>query len=147
MTAIDPVVISSRLRLISEYLEILRDFEGMELDEYLANVRHQLLAERILEIAIQAAIDINRHILRGLGVSETLNNEQAFLEMGRRSIISEELAQQLSQSGRFRNFLAHHYLDIDSRTVFSSIQDALQFYPIYLEQIIVYLETLEAENE
>jgi len=147
MNPINPVVISNRLRLISEYLEILRDFEGMELDEYLANVRHQLLAERILEIAIQAAIDINRHILRGLGVSEPLNNEQTFLEMGQRGPISVELAQQLSQSGRFRNFLAHHYLEIDSQIVFSSIQDILQFYPVYIEQIVAYLESLEAENE
>ncbi|AFY85312.1 type VII toxin-antitoxin system HepT family RNase toxin [Oscillatoria acuminata] len=143
MSSIEPVVVSSRIRLISEYLEILQDFEGMELGEYLANIRHQLLAERILEILIQAAIDINRHILKSGQSLESLRNEETFLQMGNSGVISEKLAENLARSGGFRNVLAHHYLKIDSRLVFASIQDTLEFYPLYVQEIVTYLESLE----
>jgi uncharacterized protein YutE (UPF0331/DUF86 family) len=146
MSSIEPVIVSSRIRLMAEYLEILRDFEGMELDEYLSNIRHQLLAERILEVVIQAAIDINRHILKSAKALEVIKNEETFLQMGNSGVMSMKLAENLARSGGFRNVLAHQYLKIDSRLVFDSIKDTLEFYPLYVQEIVTYLESLDESS-
>jgi uncharacterized protein YutE (UPF0331/DUF86 family) len=56
------------------------------------------------------------------------------------------LAEQLAQSAGMRNILVHRYKDIDSQLVFSSIPEALQQYPLYIQQITVYLDSLETED-
>lgn len=147
MSSIDPLVVSTRIRLISDYLEILKDLEGVKMEEYLADIRQQLVAERLLEIIIQAAIDINRYILKSRQSMENLTNEKTFLEMGQSEIISPELAQLLASSGGFRNILAHQYLQIDHRLVFDLIQEALELYPIYCKEMVAYLALLGPTNE
>jgi uncharacterized protein YutE (UPF0331/DUF86 family) len=147
MSSIDPLVVSTRICLISDYLEILKDLEGVELEEYLADIRQQLLAERLLEIIIQAAIDINRYILKFGKSMENLTNEKTFLEMGQSGIISPELAHLLASSGGFRNILAHQYLQINHRLVFDLIQEALELYPLYCKEMVAYLELLGTQDE
>jgi uncharacterized protein YutE (UPF0331/DUF86 family) len=143
MSSLDPLVVSTRIRLISDYLEILKDLEGVDLEEYLANIRQQLLVERILEVIIQAAIDINRHILKSVHSVEALTNDKTFVEMAKYGINSQEVAESLASSGGFRNILVHQYLKIDNRLVFDLIQEALEFYPLYCQEIVTYLESLE----
>lgn len=117
------------------------------MEEYLDDIRQQLVAERLLEIIIQAAIDINRYILKSRQSMENITNEKTFLEMGKSEIISPELAQLLASSGGFRNILAHPYLQIDHRLVFVLIQEALELYPIYCKEMVVYLALLGPTNE
>jgi uncharacterized protein YutE (UPF0331/DUF86 family) len=45
-----------------------------------------------------------------------------------------------------RNILVHQYKDIDSRIVFTGIAKALWQYPLYIQQVTAYLDSIEAHE-
>ena len=57
--SIEPTVVLSRLKFIADNLRELRRFESITLEEYLSSFDQKIISERILELIIQAALDIN----------------------------------------------------------------------------------------
>lgn len=147
MTKIDTVIVTTRLEFIARYLDNLKRFEQINLDDYLINFDNQLIIERILQLITQAAIDINEHILSKLNPGKSETNFNAFIALGKYGVISPELAQQIAPSSGLRNRLVHEYDDIDPQKVFESISFALQQYPLYVRQINSYLISLSQEDD
>ncbi|WP_094678457.1 HepT-like ribonuclease domain-containing protein [Hydrocoleum sp. CS-953] len=57
--------------------------------EYLDDFDKQLVVERLLQLIFQGAIDINRYLLKELGVDQArYTNFEIFIEMGKCGIIS-----------------------------------------------------------
>jgi uncharacterized protein YutE (UPF0331/DUF86 family) len=143
MTAIEPAIVLTKLDFMTNYLDNLRRFESITLEEYLNDYNTQLIVERLLQLLIQVAIDTNRYLLKQLGIEQPATNFELFLEMGRRSIITMELAETLAPSGSLRNRLVHLYEDIDPIKVHEGIHKALDNYLIYQRQITSYLDSLQ----
>lgn len=146
MTAINPVIVLTKLDFMMNYLDSLKGFESVTLEEYLDDYNKQLVVERLLQLIIQVAIDINRYFLKQLEIDQPETNFEIFIEVGRRGIIAMELAEQLAPSGSLRNRLIHMYEEIDPVKVHEAIQKALQAYRIYQRQVTTYLDLLEVYN-
>lgn len=146
MKNIEAVIVSTRLELITRYLDNLKKFNKVSLEEYLNNFESQLIVERLLQLMTQAAIDINEHILSKLSPGNSKTNFEAFIELGEYGVISQELGKQLAPSAGLRNRLVHEYDDIDSNQVFKAIGFALQQYPLYVKQVNDYLISLDEDN-
>lgn len=146
MTEIEPVIVLSKLDFMMKYLDNLKRFESVTLEEYLADYKEQLVVERLLQLIIQVAIDVNKYFLKELQLEQPESNFETFIEIGRRGIITMELAEKLAPSGSLRNRLVHLYEEIDPVKVYKAIYNALQNYPIYQRQVTSYLDSLEADN-
>ena len=147
MTAIEPVIVLTKLDLMMRYLDNLKRSELVQLEEYLGDYNEQLFVERLLQLIIQAAIDINKFLLKILYLEQPETNFETFIEVGRRGIITMELAERLAPSGVLCNRLIYMYAEINSVKVHESIHKALQNYPIYQRQVTNYLDSLEVDND
>lgn len=143
MSNIESEIVLTRLRLITKYYNTLEHFSNITLDDYLIDYNKQLIVERLLQLIIQAAIDINYHILSRLRSGNVVSNFEAFIELAKYGVLTEDLARQLAPSAGLRNRLVHEYDDIDSSQVFKAISFALQQYPLYVKQINNYLISSE----
>lgn len=140
--SIERIVVLARLKFIADNLQELRRFESMTIEDYLNSFDHRIISERILELIVQAAVDINEHILTRIQQIESVTNRESFLQAEQYGIISHELAEELSKSAGLRNILAHRYLEIDYVKLFDAIKSALIYYPIYIQQISEYINRL-----
>ena len=131
-----------RLDLILDYLSEIRPLTLMSLDEFLSDRYLPRAAERLLEITIQAALDINNHLLKQLAQISEQSNADSFLKLGQIGAITPELAQLLSDSGKFRNRLAHRYHEVDYEIVFLVLNEVLGQYPLYIEQVENFIDSL-----
>lgn len=136
-----------RLGLILDYLSEIRPLTLMSLDKFLSDRYLLRAAERLLEITIQAALDINIHLLKELSQTAKQSNADSFLEVSRIGAITPELAQLLSDSGKFRNRLAHRYDEIDYEVVFLVLSEVLGQYPLYVEQVEDFVDSLEVVDD
>ncbi|MGK7902954.1 MAG: DUF86 domain-containing protein [Hormoscilla sp.] len=143
MTEIDPDIVINKLVFLDKYLKKLADFEDFNLSEYLKDFNQQLVVERLLQLTIQVALDINRYLLKQLEIEQPESNFATFIEVGNCGIITPELAKVLAPSGSLRNRLVHLYEEIDPMRVHTDINIALQYYPIYQRQVTIYLDSLE----
>ena len=139
-------LIVNKIKLITKYYQTLEKLSLISLDDFLADYSQQLLAERLLHLITQTAIDINHHILSKLNPGNHTTNFDSFIELFQYEVITPELAKELAPSTGLIKHLVHEYDDIDPNQVFMAICFALQQYPLYVRQINSYLISLEAEN-
>ena len=142
MTEIEPKVILNKLVFLDKYLKKLAEFESVTMSDYLSNQNQQLVVERLLQLTIQVALDINRYLLKQLQREQPESNFATFIEVGNCGIITPELAEVLAPSGSIRNRLVHLYEEIDPVQVHTAIKLALQYYPIYQREVKSYLSSL-----
>jgi len=150
---VDREGISKKLAGMTRRLNLLSAYQSLTFNEYLQNEDRQAAIERFLEIIIQAAIDINKMLLKqALGVkltrnSENFTNAEVFILIGEHGFIPRELAEQLAESGRFRNVLTHLYDDIIPEKAYDALQKSLVQYPEYITAIQNYLDSLEVDDD
>ena len=109
MKEIEPEIVLNKLDFMTDYLDSLGAFESITLEEYLSAREKQLTIERLLQLIIQVALDINRYLLKQLDLQQPSSNFDVFIEVSNCGIITAELAGVLSQSGVLRNRLVHLY--------------------------------------
>lgn len=147
MAQINIATAKNKLELIDCYLKRLKEFENISLDDYLNNFKNQLIVERLLELIIKTAIDINVYILSKLNSESNLTKSEAFIELSKYKTISPELAKELAPSLGLKNHLIYEYCAIEHQRIFTGISIILKQYPLYVEQVKEYLISLDADNE
>jgi uncharacterized protein YutE (UPF0331/DUF86 family) len=109
MTSGDPVILRRKLAVIVENLKALQTIETLSPDQYQANIFIRKGTERLLQELIEAAIDINTHILVMEGHGAPPDYHQGFLRLADHGILSRDLAEALAPSAGLRNQLVHEY--------------------------------------
>jgi len=120
-----PEVIRRRLKRFGEYLAILERFQRYDLEAFLSDPERYGSAERFLQLAIEASLDMGSHVIadENLGaVEQSRDIPRRFREHGR---ISEDLEQRWIRMIGFRNILVHEYVDVDRTIVYDVVQNRL----------------------
>ncbi len=63
MTKIDHEILNTKIRLIIKYLNRLKGFGAVGLDNYLDDFDLQLISERLLQLIVEVGTDINTYLL------------------------------------------------------------------------------------
>lgn len=87
MSQLDPEAIVQKLSRMVDRIDRLKQFEGLTLEDYLQDDLKQAAIERLLETIIDAALSINKTLLkRGAGLiptdTESFKNFESFILMG-----------------------------------------------------------------
>ena len=139
MSPVDAAVVRSKLGHIMECLDALRPLARLTLAEYRARIYERKASERLLQQAIEAALDINAHIIAELGLRVPDEYYGAFVKLGELGVLSSELANSLAPSAGLRNRLVHEYAGLDDAKVLGSIAVMLDLYPRYIQAVEAYL--------
>lgn len=129
-----------RLAKLEEVVERLREVARVGRDEFLRDYEPRWLAERGLEIAAQAILDIGNHILAGEFGESATEYEGIVRGLGARGVVSAELANRLRGLGGFRNILVHGYLTIDSTRVYEALQRSAVDFTDFEAAILAWLD-------
>ena len=116
MTPIDPAVIRRKLTVITANLRALEPVVAMELSRYRGDIFTRKGTERLLQELIEAALDLNMHLLAQAGRKLPDDYYQSFLLMGEQGILSKELTAALAPSAGTVNLTRGRALRTTSRT-------------------------------
>lgn len=117
---VDPELVRRRLREIDRRVALLRELRDGGREAFLDSVAVQAQAERHLQIALQAAIDIALHLLAE-ECEAPEDYGSAFTLLGRRDTIDDALAERLRLAAGLRNVLVHGYVDVDPERVWAHL--------------------------
>jgi len=141
VTPVDAAVIRRKLARIAAALDGLRPLGRLSLDEYRARFFERKAAERLLQEAIEAALDINAHLIAELGGEVPEEYYGGVLRMADLGLVPPELARSLAPSAGLRNRLVHEYEALDDAKVLASIGTLLELYPRHVQAVEAYLAT------
>ena len=60
---VNPLVIKRKLRKMAEYLDELESMRSVSLDEYLRDFRQCRAVERLIQLIVDVAVDVNTRVL------------------------------------------------------------------------------------
>src|SRR5713101_6421506 len=116
-------------------LDALRPLARLSLDEYRARLYERKAAERLLQEAIEAALDVNAHVIAEAGAAVPDDYYGGFVKLGDLGVLARDLALSLAPSAGLRNRLVHEYEGLDDGKVLASIRVLLDLYPRYIQGI------------
>ncbi len=137
-------VITSKLSAMSSYME--------ELSPYLVQVKigkitvvspEMHIIARLFQLIVDAAIDINTHIITRGNLESPDDYEGTFSILGKCGIISNELVFKISKSVGLRNKLVHGYEKVDKGKVLSDITNGIGQYKEYMKNITDFMDKQE----
>ena len=139
MSPFDTDIIRAKIAIILDDLKALEPIEQMSQDEYLRDLYKRKATERLLQELIEAAIDINTHIVVGSGYAPPDDYYQSFIRAGELGFLSPDLAEKLAPSAGLRNRLVHDYDRIDHAIILEAVSMAGELYPRYIQEISAVL--------
>jgi len=127
-------VISSRLKLLNQYVDELRSMQWVSFEEYQDNKLIRKFVERTFHTAIEACLDIGSHLISREGFRYPEDNKDIF------QVLYGDLLPRLINMAGFRNVLVHNYADLDNAIVYGALKKRLGDFDEYARAIVTYLE-------
>jgi uncharacterized protein YutE (UPF0331/DUF86 family) len=118
-------ILQRRLRKLEEYLAILRRLQRYSYDEFVADPERYGSAERFLQLAIEALLDMGNHVIADLDLGTVQWYSDIPTILAERGGLSPELRDRWIRMIGFRNTPVHEYLDLDRRIVHEVLQHGL----------------------
>jgi len=133
---VDRFVVAARLDKIREYEALWRKIRGLADERHFVN--DPLVygnAERYLQLAIQAVLDISHHIVADRNLPLPSDSRSLFELLARQKVISKALSVKLAAMAGFRNILVHEYLEIDRHRVYRALTTDLRDFELFIRAV------------
>lgn len=133
-------MIENRIERIQNELKDLEKYRKLSFDQLAKDHSIHKTIERTIEIIVNAAIDINQHIIVASGKGELpFDFKQSFLILSDLDIYPRDFAGKIGNSVGLRNILVHEYEKLDEQKFYDSIEDCYKDYTKYCRYILDYL--------
>lgn len=126
------------------YVETLRRIAPADLDGY-EREEIKRACERLLQIAVEAAIDTCGLLVSGLQLGLPGEEDDMFDKLEREHVIDETTTLRLRSMKGLRNILVHEYARVDDRRVFEAARNGLSDLDRFADQITSYLRGLGSD--
>ena len=139
MSPVEKEIVRRKIAVIIDNLNALKKIKEITLEEYDRDIFKRKATERLLQELIEAAIDINTHLIIQTGNRTPDDYYESFIRAGELKIISMELANSLAPSAGLRNRLVHEYDSLNHSIVLEAVSLAEDLYPRYIKEVEDYL--------
>ena len=136
VSVVDRFVVTARITKIREYVALLRKIRGLA-DErrFVSDPLIYGNAERFLQLAIQAVLDISHHIVADRSLPLPADSKSLFDLLARQKVVSKGLSVKLAAMAGLRNILVHEYLEIDRRRIYRALTTELRDFETFVRAV------------
>ena len=136
---VDKEVLQRKLQKLQEYLNEIESYQTLTWEDYQSSKQIRRAVERLIQLIVDVAVDINTHFLVDSGKPPPENAYNSFIKASENGFIPRKLAEEIAPSTGERNIIVHDYEVIDDAIVFESIPEVIAMYNRYLEHFKQYL--------
>ncbi len=133
---VDKVKVRQKLQFMRQRIRDLERFKGMELEEFKSDWMYSAAATRMLQVAIEALLDICAHITtrEGWGLPKTYGEAVSIAVSN--GLIPREMEDIFKDMARFRNRIVHIYDEVDDEEIWNIIRNNLQDFRPFITNVI-----------
>ncbi len=128
--------INRKLEILRGYMETLKPYSVMDFADILKNEERILAMERLFQLIVDEAADINSYIAYQVlnKVPESYKSSFGVLVEG--NILDQTLIDTISESAKVRNQIVHDYEKLQKKDAVSAIQKFFPVYEQYLDALV-----------
>lgn len=124
---------------LEQSLNELKEAKPGDYSQYISSKMTRYGIERLLQLIVDQALDINNIILKDMGRPPVTDYFNSFIELVEIAVLDEEFAYQIAPSTGLRNRLVQEYEKINNRIVYDSIDKTYDYYIKYMKRIAEYI--------
>lgn len=136
-------VIQNKLSLLLDYYNELCALKNLKFYEYQQNIIIKRGIERLLQLLVEVASDINSLIALYMGEKTPESYYDSFIGLGKIRIINSKLAKELANTAGLRNRLVHEYGEYKDEIVYLNIKKFCSIYAQYIKLIQKFLSKIQ----
>ncbi len=140
---VDREIIDYRLGKLRDHANRLAKICELSLQKFEKEPDQRLIAERCLQVCIEAIIDIGNHIIAAKGLGKPKDYRNVLQILADRSVLDQQFVRSLLPLIGLRNRLVHEYGDIDPKLLHENLQQHLQDFSHFAQLIVDYVEQNE----
>lgn len=133
-------LILDRLSRVRENLKHLKELGKLPIEQFASDFKATGSAERLLQVSIEACLDIGNHIISRCGLERPSEYKDVFLILGRGKILPYAFAEQLIPMVKFRNRLVHLYMEVSGEEIYEIIKHNLKDIEEFVRHMAGFLE-------
>ena len=134
-------IITNRIVHIEGYLQELDSLFALDKEtELLRDSVKMHAVERLLQLFVDAAVDINQNIITSRKLAPADSYKGSFVILGEQSIIPPDFADMISDSVGLRNAIVHRYEFVSNSVIIAGVKKLIPQYRTYLKHIIQFLD-------
>jgi len=136
-------LVRRKLVSLQGYIKELKHLSGVSFEEYEADFTKRRAAERLIQLLVETASDINAHVVLEETGNPPTDYYTSFTKAADIGLITRELADKLAPSAGLRNRIVHEYEAIKDEIVYRSMGQAIDQYIEFIQQVEAFLEKSE----
>jgi uncharacterized protein YutE (UPF0331/DUF86 family) len=139
--------ILAKIDELDAYLMELRAVAPDSFEEY-EQIEKKRSCERLLQLCIQCVIVISRIMVSGLRLGLPADENDLFVKLQKKGIVSAAMASLLRQLRGFRNILVDEYASVDDELVFKYMKTRLADFENFKKSVQKFLKNpIEKKGE
>ncbi|QGP91525.1 hypothetical protein MGLY_08600 [Neomoorella glycerini] len=108
-------------------------------EEFIANNDNFAIAEHHLRRALEALLDIGRHIIAKKGLGRPEDYKSIITLLGKNGVIPMEFMLKIQGMAGYRNRLVHGYADVTAEEIYDLLKERLADFAEFVYYILDYL--------
>ncbi|MCL4424952.1 MAG: DUF86 domain-containing protein [Firmicutes bacterium] len=128
--------VRQKLQYIRSELRDLKEFGSIDEEAFLAHRHYPAAATRMLQVAIEAMLDLCAHITAREGWGLPKSYKEVVLLAAEHGLIPKELLENFLALARFRNRVVHLYDEVSDREVLQFIKQHLNDFSLFVTRVI-----------
>jgi uncharacterized protein YutE (UPF0331/DUF86 family) len=132
---VDRERVLAKLDDLDRYLAELRQVIPGTFEEYRA-LAVRRACERILQISIEAALDVCGLLVTGLRLGLPGDEEDLLEKLGAAGVLTQETLETLRRMRGLRNILVHEYGRVDDRVVYEILKQRLGDFEAFHREVV-----------
>jgi len=143
---LDEPLVRQKLAFLLEHLDELEPLAAITLAEYQSDVIKRHATEKLIELVVGYATDVNQLVVEGAGRAVPQTYYNSFTAMAALCVLPQDLATRLANTTGLRNRLVHLYEKLSHETIYYSLTPLVKNYRQFVVLINDYLHTLPDEE-
>ena len=133
---VDRALVLRKLAELELYLQQIREYQQISVDEYRSDWKTQRIIDRTLQLMIELCMDIANHIISDKQLPVPTSYANTFEILQQAGLISQQLMEIAVNMAKFRNILVHQYADVDATTVVAILHSHLNDFILFRDEIV-----------
>ncbi|HHY59117.1 MAG TPA: DUF86 domain-containing protein [Clostridia bacterium] len=136
---VDKEKIRSKIQFIQANILKLQQLKERPQEEFLRDFRNVEAAKHLLQVSIEAMLDIANHIIARNRWTTPATSADSFKILAEKGFFSPEELETFLKMIRFRNRIVPIYQAIDDKEIYHILQRSLDDFRVFMKRIILQL--------
>ena len=132
---VDKEKIRSKIQTIEGNTAKLKELGKYSLEEFLSDFRNVEAAKHLLQVNVEAMIDIANHIAARNRWRTPGTSAEAFMLLEQNGYFTTDELNTFNKMAKFRNRVVHLYHAVDDNEIYKIIQENLEDFSLFVKMI------------